>query len=145
MAKKIFGRVIDNSNKAVEFGVVYVSDVNGKPIGNINTTTDDKGNFLLNSVNDTDYITSKMVGLKPTTISVKDAKNIGGGIFGLTIKMNQSEGVNLQEVVVKPKPEEPPKKGMSKALKMGLIIGGSVLALIIVAVLVKKSLDKKTI
>jgi hypothetical protein len=164
MAKKVYGRVVDNANKAVEFAVVFVSDVNGKPIGNVSTYTDDKGRFVFNSLNDTDYITSNQVGLKPKTASVKDAVNVQsllGAMPTLFLKMEPSAGVNLDEIIVKPKEDEPkppkkdevkppkkdepkkqeplPKKGMSKNLKIGLIVGGSLLLLIIVGVIIYKS------
>jgi hypothetical protein len=88
----------------------------------------------------------------------------------LAIKMNPSAGANLQEVVVtatkpqppkpqdtkpktekpkedKPKEEKPkeeePKKGMSKGLKIGLIVGGGLLLLIIVGVVLKQSTKDK--
>jgi hypothetical protein len=172
MAKKVYGRVVDNANKAVEFAVVFVSDVNGKPIGNVSTYTDDKGRFVFNSLNDTDYITSNQVGLKPKTASVKDAVNVQsllGAMPTLFLKMEPSAGVNLDEIIVKPEEDEPkppkkdevkppkkdevkppkkdepkkqeplPKKGMSKNLKIGLIVGGSLLLLIIVGVIIYKS------
>ena len=170
MAKKIFGRVVNDKNEAVEFATVFLSDANGKPIGNVATNTDDKGRFVFNSLNDTDYVTGQMVGLKPTTVSVKSAVNIPstlGNMPTLAIKMPTSEGVNLQEVVVKPreddpkppkpqpekpKPEEPkkeepkkeePKKGMSNGLKIGLIVGGGVLLLIIIGVIIHQSTKEK--
>jgi hypothetical protein len=168
MAKKIFGRVVNDKNEAVEFATVFLSDANGKPIGNVATNTDDKGRFVFNSLNDTDYVTAQMVGLKPTTVSVKSAVNIPstlGNMPTLAIKMPPSEGVNLQEVVVtatkpqatkpqpeKPKPEEPkkeepkkeePKKGMSNGLKIGLIVGGGVLLLIIIGVIIHQSTKEK--
>jgi hypothetical protein len=160
MGKKVFGRVVDNENKAVEFAVVYVSDSNGKPIGNVNTTTDDKGRFVFNSLNDSDFLTSRLVGLEPKTVSVKSAINVPspiGDMPTLAMKMNPSAGANLQEVVVKPKDDKPqdttpkddkpkeeePKKGMSKGLKIGLIIGGGLLLLIIVGVIIKQSTKDK--
>ena len=165
MGKKVFGRVVDNENKGVEFAVVYVSDANGKPIGNVNTTTDDKGRFVFNSLNDSDFLTSRLVGLEPKTVSVKSAINVPspiGDMPTLAMKMNPSTGANLQEVVVKPKDDKPqdttpkdttpkddkpkeeePKKGMSKSLKIGLIVGGGLLLLIIVGVIIKQSTKDK--
>jgi hypothetical protein len=169
MAKKIFGRVIDNENKAVEFATVFVSDANGKPIGNVATTTNDKGQFSFNSLNDSDFLTARLVGLEPKTVSVKNAINVPsplGNMPTVAIKMNPSAGANLQEVVVtatkpqppkpqdtKPKTEKPkveegvvveePKKGMSKGLKIGLIVGGGLLLLIIVGVVLKQSTKDK--
>ena len=165
MGKKVFGRVVDNENKGVEFAVVYVSDANGKPIGNVNTTTDDKGRFVFNSLNDSDFLTSRLVGLEPKTVSVKSAINVPspiGDMPTLAMKMNPSAGANLQEVVVKPKDDKPqdttpkdttpkddkpkeeePKKGMSKGLKIGLIVGGGLLLLIIVGVIIKQSTKDK--
>lgn len=169
MAKKIFGRVLDNENKAVEFATVFVSDSNGKPIGNVATNTDDKGRFVFNSLNDTDHVTAQRVGLKPTTVSVTRAVNVPsplGNMPTLAIKMNPSSGANLEEVVItatkpqppkqqdtKPKNEKPkveegvvveePKKGMSKGLKIGLIVGGGLLLLIIVGVVLKQSTKDK--
>ena len=74
-----------------------------------------------------------------------------GDMPTLAMKMNPSAGANLQEVVVKPKDDKPqdttpkdttpkddkpkeeePKKGMSKGLKIGLIVGGGLLLVIIV-------------
>jgi hypothetical protein len=170
MGKKIYGRVVNDKNEAVEFAVVFLSDSKGKPIGNVNTQTDTKGRFVFNSLNDTDFLTSQMVGLKPTTISVKKAINIPspmGDMPTLAIKMLPSEGTNLDEVVItatkpdpkkdepkkeEPKKEEPKKeevkkeeakKGMSKGLKIGLIVGGGVLLLIIVGVIIHQSTKEK--
>ena len=173
MAKKIFGRVLDNENKAVEFATVFVSDSNGKPIGNVATNTDDKGRFVFNSLNDADHVTARRVGLKPTTVSVSRAVNVPsplGNMPTLAIKMNPSEGVNLEEVVVtatkpqppkpqdtkpktekpkedKPKEEKPkeeePKKEMNKGLKIGLIVGGGLLLLVIVGVILNESTNNK--
>ena len=170
MAKKIYGRVVNNTNEAVEFEVVYLSDSKGKPIGNVNTQTDSKGRFVFNSLEDTDFLTAQMVGLKPTTVSVKSAINIPtpmGNMPTLAIKMPPSEGTNLQEITVtapkiepkkeepkkeEPKKEEPKKeevkkeeakKGMSKGLKIGLLVGGGVLLLIIVGVIIHQSTKDK--
>jgi len=167
MAKKIYGRVVNEKNEGVEYANVVLTDSKGKQVGNVGTTTDDKGRFVFNSLNDTDFLTAVMVGLKPTTVSVKSAINIPsptGNMPTLAIKMPPSEGTNLQEVVVtapkiEPKKQEPEikpkkeeqkkeepkkeevkkeeaKKGMSKGLKIGLIVGGSLLALIIIGVVI---------
>ena len=165
---KIFGLVTEN-NKPVEFATVFRSDANGKPIGNLATTGDDKGRWQLDGLLPTDYVTARMVGLEPSTISVSNAVNIPDTITGipmtmLNIPMKQSASSTLNEVVVtaeKPKstpkstptpkttPKQtptptPPKEGMSKALKIGLIVGGSLLLLIIVGVIIHQSTkDKK--
>lgn len=118
MGKRIYGRVVNDKNEAVEFAVVFLSDSKGKPIGNVNTQADDKGRFVFNSLNDTDFLTSQMVGLKPTTISVKKAINIPspmGDMPTLAIKMPPSEGVNLGEIVVTAKKAEPKKEDTKKA------------------------------
>jgi outer membrane biosynthesis protein TonB len=117
MGKRIYGRVVNDKNEAVEFAVVFLSDSKGKPIGNVNTQTDTKGRFVFNSLKDTDFLTSQMVGLKPTTISVKKAINIPspmGDMPTLAIKMPPSDGANLDEIVVTatkpdPKKDEPKK------------------------------------
>jgi len=165
MGKRIYGRVVNDKNEAVEFAAVYLSDSKGNPIGNVNTQTDTKGRFVFNSLNDTDFLTSQMVGLKPTTISVKNAINIPspmGDMPTLAIKMPPNKDANLDEVVVttnkpKPKKDEPkkddpkkddpkkdePKKGMSKGLKIGLIVGGSIVGLIIIGVIIHQVTKRK--
>ena len=169
---KIFGLVTENK-KPVEFATVFRSDANGKPVGNLATTTDDKGRWQLDGLLPTDYVTARMIGLEPSTISVSKAVNMPDLITGipmtiLNIPIKQSASATLDEVVVtaeKPKsptpkdrptpkqtttttttppPPPPPKKGMSKALKIGLIVGGSLLLLIIVGVIIHQSTkDKK--
>ena len=143
---KIFGLVTDEQKKPVEFATVFKSDANGKPIGNVATTGDDKGRWTLDGLLPTDFVTARMVGLEPKTMSVSSAVKIPDMVTGipmtvLNIPMKQSASNVLQEVVVtaeKPKPTTtatppppppppPAPKGMSKALKIALIVGGILL------------------
>lgn len=152
----IFGTIIDESKKPVEFATVFRSDANGKPVGNLGTTTDDKGRWTLKGLVPTDFITARMVGLEPNTVSVSKAVSIPNVITGipmtfLNIQMKPSASSSLPEITVtaqapKPTKSEQPKpskekEGMSKGLKIGLIVGG-VLALFGIVVLIVKNKNK---
>ena len=104
MGKRIYGRVVNDKNEAVEFAVVYLSDSKGKPIGNVNTQTDTKGRFVFNSLKDTDFLTSQMVGLKPTTISVKKAINIatlaGSSVLVINAAMSLIKVTSVKEAIM---------------------------------------------
>ena len=164
MAKTIGGVVTRIDGSPVEFGTIYISDNKGKKTG-ADKLTDDKGRFTLLSNNDNEFITAKLVGLIPKTISVKEAVNIptpSGGIMPMVkIKMEMDKNATLPEFEIttddpkknKPKKEEPkkdepkkdqpkkeePKKEMNKNLKIGLFIGGGILILVILAVIIKQS------
>lgn len=164
MAKTIGGVVTRIDGSPVEFGTIYISDNKGKKTG-ADKLTDDKGRFTLLSNNDNEFITAKLVGLIPKTISVKEAVNIptpSGGIMPMVkIKMEMDKNATLPEVLVttndpkkdKPKKDETkkdetkkdepkkdePKKEMNKNLKIGLFIGGGILILVILAVIIKQS------
>jgi hypothetical protein len=90
--------------------------------------------------------------LRSTISSLKDkAKGVGGKIkaqggaletakmlaqtFGKGGQQEQPQQQQQQEQA----PPPPPPKGMSKGLKMGLIIGGSVLVLTIIGVVIYKT------
>jgi hypothetical protein len=103
--KTVYGRVVDEDNKPIEFATVFLSDSNGKPIQpSKNTTTDSNGRFKLDNLNDTDYITMSYVGLSNKTVSVKDAINLpdafGNAIPTILAKMVTDPAVDLAEVTV---------------------------------------------
>ena len=174
MAKTIEGVVTRIDGSPVEFGTIYISDNKGKQTGDVKQT-DVKGRFTLLSNNDNEFITAKLVGLLPKTISVKEAVNIptlSGDIIPMVkIKMEMDKNATLPEVVVttndpkkdQPKKDQPkkdetkkdetkkdetkkdetkkdePKKEMNKNLKIGLIVGGGILILVILAVIIKQT------
>ena len=174
MAKTIEGVVTRIDGSPVEFGTIYISDNKGKQTGAVKQT-DVKGRFTLLSNNDNEFITAKLVGLLPKTISVKEAVNIptlSGDIIPMVkIKMEMDKNATLPEVVVttndpkkdQPKKDQPkkdetkkdetkkdetkkdetkkdePKKEMNKNLKIGLIVGGGILILVILAVIIKQT------
>lgn len=140
MGKKIYGRVVDEQNAPVEFATVFVSDINGKPTSTAkNTTTNDKGTFSLDNLNDSDYVTIRYVGLTPKTLQVKNAINvpvpmIGNSLPTLLFKMTPDESVaSLQEVVVTSK--YTPKKE-SHLCRNCIIAGGFLLLLVGVTLVV---------
>lgn len=144
MAKTIGGVLTRIDGSPVEYGIVYISDDKGNKTG-ADKLTDDKGRFTLSSNNDNEFITAKLVGLIPKTISVKEAVNIptpSGGIMPMVkIKMEMDKSATLPEVLVTtndPKKDET-KKEMNKNLKIGLFIGGGILILVILAVIIKQS------
>jgi hypothetical protein len=169
MAKTIGGVVTRIDGSPVEFGTIYISDNKGKQTGAVKQT-DVKGRFTLLSNNDNEFITAKLVGLLPKTISVKQAVNIplpsGGVMPMLNIKMEMDKNATLPKVVVTtndPKKDQPKKdetkkdetkkeetkkeetkkeetkKEMNKNLKIGLMVGGGILVLLILAVIIKQT------
>ena len=120
MAKTIGGVVTRIDGSPVEFGTIYISDNKGKQTGAVKQT-DVKGRFTLLSNNDNEYITAKLVGLLPKTISVKEAVNIptpSGGIMPMVkIKMEMDKNATLPEVLVTtndPKKDQPKKDETKK-------------------------------
>lgn len=90
MSYTVSGRLVDKDKQPIEFGVVYTSDSSGKPIaGSKNYTADDKGRWILNGVNDTDYITGTMVGFNKKTIPAKSIIPIPNPITGIYQRMIQ--------------------------------------------------------
>jgi hypothetical protein len=166
MAKKIYGFVKNEINQPVEFAVVYTSDKNGKPVGGKSTQSDEKGRFSIDAINDSDFLTASMTGLKPSTVKASSAINVPstiGVMPTVLIKMNPSEFASLPEVKVTPKEttsnptkpkqvafakpneqqaKEEPKKEMNKYLKYSLIGGGILLAIIITVAVAKKIKEK---
>jgi len=154
MAKTIGGVVTRIDGSPVEFATIYISDNKGKQTGAVKQT-DVKGRFTLLSNNDNEFITAKLVGLIPKTISVTEAVNIptpSEGIMPMVkIKMEMDKNATLPEVLVTtndPKKDnskkddtkkDKPKKEMNKNLKIGLMIGGGVLVLLIMAAIIKQA------
>lgn len=63
-------------------------------------------------------------------------KGLVGGL------LNRGQGADTQQAVSAPPPPPPAPKGMSKGLKIGLIVGGSILALTIISIIIIKSKKK---
>ena len=107
MPYTVSGQLVDKDKKPVEFAIVYTSDSSGKPIsGSKNATTDDKGRWVLNGVNDSDYITGSSVGFNKKIISAKSIVPVNlGGIPVRTIQMTLPEDTKtvLTEVPVESK------------------------------------------
>jgi hypothetical protein len=76
----------------------------------------------------------KELFLPDTTVKLGTLKKVLNDVYGLDVvesKKSNAEG------------EEPKKKGMSKGLKIGLIVGGSLLTLIIIGVVIHQSTKEK--
>ena len=139
----ILGKVLDESDSPVEFATVYVSDSKGSPVQpNRNATTDEKGNYKLDNVTETDHITARQVGLMPTTrlankVVKMSAVNPFGGLITiptLNFKLKQDPLNTLSTV------EITAKKPKSNVLKYGLIASSLLLLVAGVSYAVKKKL-----
>jgi hypothetical protein len=133
----LVGKLVDNNNAPVEFGAVYTSDANGKPLPTTkNTQTDDQGRWKLNGINDTDFITARMVGFKQKTVPAKSAIILPSMISGilpshnLVIKMTQDEAATLSEVPVEASSITTNSKNVGKYIAIG---AASILAITIIA------------
>jgi len=130
MGYTVTGQLADKSGQPLEFGVVYTSDSSGKPIASSkNTTTDDKGRWMLKDINDSDYITGTYVGYNKKTIPAKSIIPIN--IMGVTqrsirITLPESVDSTLQEVVVESKKITIKPKNIGKYI----MIGGGVFLLL---------------
>jgi hypothetical protein len=149
------GQVLDSSNKPLEKAVVYVSDSKGKPKGANSYTTDNLGRWTLN-LDKSDYVTSRLVGYKQTTMPVSAAKVIPAPPMtnvpptnALVIKMQRSSSANLPEVGVSPTSTTPisttpmPEEKKKNWLRIGLIAGGGLLVLGLIVYLATKGKSPK--
>jgi hypothetical protein len=157
---KVFGQIQDENRKGIPFADVYVSDIGGKPKTGTNKkfVTNEQGGYTLD-VSDSDYVTARMVGYSPTTKAVKGnivfIPNPVSGIQTPTMVLTlpRSLKTSLPEIEIVATKDEVKKVDAQKSettpakkdYKKWIWIGGGLLALIIVGVLIKKSLDKKTI
>ena len=76
----------------------------------------------------------KELFLPDTTVKLGDLRKVLNSVYGLDVvesKKSNAEG------------EEPKKKGMNKGLKIGLIVGGSLLTLIIIGVVIHQATKNK--
>jgi hypothetical protein len=102
----LIGKIVDTDNKPIEFGSIYTSDSKGNPTSRVNSTTsDDKGRWKLEGINDTDFITAQFVGFDKKTISAKSNIKVPipfSNAFSrnLIIKLPLSKSGNLSEVEV---------------------------------------------
>ncbi len=88
MPYTVTGQLVDKDKQPIEFAIVYTSDANGKPItGSKNATTDDKGKWILNGVEDSDFITGSSVGYNKKIISAKSIVPVN--LMGTTIRTIQ--------------------------------------------------------
>jgi hypothetical protein len=132
MAYSVFGKVVDGQNIPIPFALVFTSDANGKPLTpSKNTQTDDNGKWKLDGLNDTDYITVRMVGLKPQTFLAKTATSIPvigmSGVFQRVVAttLKPDESANLKEIeIVSPKyvPPKPKPNYLLYTLVGGLLL-----------------------
>jgi hypothetical protein len=152
---KIFGQIQDENRKGIPFANVYVSDIGGKPKTGKNKqfATNEQGGYTLD-VSDTDYVTARMVGFDPTTKAVKgNIVFIPNPVTGeqtptMVLTLPRSLKTSLPEIEITPIKDEVKKEELvanKKNYTKWVWIGAGVLALIVVGVLVKKSLNKKTI
>ena len=102
----LIGKIVDTDNKPIEFGSIYTSDSKGNPTSRVkSTTSDDKGRWKLEGINDTDFITAQFVGFDKKTISAKSNIKVPipfSNAFSrnLIIKLPLSKSGNLSEVEV---------------------------------------------
>jgi hypothetical protein len=102
----LIGKIVDTDNKPIEFGSIYTSDSKGNPTSRVkSTTSDDKGRWKLEGINDTDFITAQFVGFDKKTISAKSNIKVpipfSNAFFrNLIIKLPLSKSGNLSEVEV---------------------------------------------
>lgn len=152
---KIFGQIQDENRKGIPFANVYVSDIGGKPKTGKNKqfATNEQGGYTLD-VSDTDYVTARMVGFDPTTKAVKgNIVFIPNPVTGeqtptMVLTLPRSLKTSLPEIEITSVKDEVKKEELvanKKNYTKLVWIGAGVLALIVVGVLVKKSLNKKTI
>lgn len=128
MSYQVTGQLVDSEKKPIEFGVVYISDANGKPkVGGKNTQTDDKGKWSLLGVEDSDYITGSMVGFDKKTISAKSIvpitlnciKSPCPVIRSIQITLSDSASAKLEEVKVENKKVTIKPNNLGKYIMIG--------------------------
>lgn len=110
MGYTIKGKVLDKDKQPVPFVVLYASDSNAKPLTPTKSATaDENGVFKIDSIEDTDFITSRMVGLATKTIPAKSldkTKNIL-----ITLEPDDKTTLSTVEIIAdKVKPKDKPKK-----------------------------------
>lgn len=135
MAYTVFGKVVDGQNNPIPFALVFTSDASGKPLTpSKNTQTDDNGKWKLDGLNDADYVTIRMVGLKPQTFLAKTATSIPvigmAGLFQKVVSttLKPDESAILKEIeVVSPKYVKPPSK---PNYLMYVLVGGLLLLVV---------------
>lgn len=140
MSYQVTGQLVDSEKKPIEFGVVYISDANGKPkVGGKNTQTDDKGKWSLLGVEDSDYITGSMVGFNKKTISAKSIIPInvmGVPVRSIQIILSDSASAMLESVTVENKKVTIKPNNLGKYIMIG---GAGMLLLTGIMFLIGKS------
>lgn len=131
MAYTITGKVLDSDKQVVPFVLVYTSDANGKPTTpSKNTQTDDKGNWKLDNVSDSDFITIRGLGYKLKTFPAKSIPAIPIPLTGAVVRVVQTtlqndDSTNLAEVVIEDKKVVKEPKRVNYGLY--ILIGGLLL------------------
>lgn len=130
MAYTILGKIIDSDKNPIP-AIVYKSDSKGNVVGTSpkSTQSSEKGEWKLDGINDTDYITVRMLGFTPKTFLAKSVPSIPIMGTNMSARMIQtelkpSEGAVLKEVEVSsPKYVKPdPKPNYAKWILVGGLI-----------------------
>lgn len=120
MGYTISGQLVDTSNKPIEFATIYTSDSSGKPlIGSKNTQSDEKGKWILNGVEDSNYITITMVGYNKNIFPAKSIVPIN--IMGVPVRTIKNTLKEDAQTIL----EETPiisKRVIKKEIKLGKYI-----------------------
>lgn len=126
MGYRVSGQLVDNLGNPIEFGTVYTSDSKGKPLPNAKTaTTDDKGRWTLDGVNDSDYITGRMVGLIPKTFPAKSIVPVdfsGAIVRAIKLTLNQDVKTSIPEIKIEDKKVVYQEKKLGKYIMIGSAI-----------------------
>jgi len=128
------GKVTNASTKEGVPAIVFKSDASGKNLG-IGTSADIDGNYSLENINKSEYITASLVGLKPLTKMVSDSP--------LNFELSESAAslLNTFEVIadkIIPTNKDAAKQNWFKRnQKLVVIAGVSMIALIMGIIIVK--------
>ncbi len=130
MAYTVLGKVIDSDKNPIP-AIVYKSDAKANPITpSKSTQAGEDGSWKLEGINDTDYITVRMLGLTPKTFLAKSVPSIPIMGTNMSARMIQttltpSEGAVLKEIEVSSPKYIKPKEKPNYA--KWILIGGLVL------------------
>lgn len=142
---KLKGKIFDVATKEPLFGAnVFVSDKDGKLLTPTKgTSSDPDGKYLLDGINTSGHITVSSVGYETMTYPILANTNAISAGMNFGLKQKSNELAEFEVIATKEEKEEPNLYVAKKARNYTpYIIGGAILAVIIIGFITYKSLKK---
>ena len=138
---KITGKVTDLKTKEGIPAIVFKSDANGKNLGISGTAANINGEYSLDNINKSEYVTASLIGLKPQTKIVGDS-----GVINFDLSESAATYLSTFEFVAdKPEPKpsaQLPKENWFKRNQNAVVIASVSIIAIVMVVIITKSIEK---